>query len=319
MPFKHHARRRHKIPKSKYRVTNWSEYNESLRQRGDLTVWFDEDLVSEWRAPPSGKPGGQPVYSDTAIEICLTLRAVFSCRLRQTQGLVRSLMRLLKLPLPVPDFSTLSRRGTTLTICPDFGCMAGPITLIVDSTGLKVAGQAGWLEQKHGERKRRKTWRKLHLGLDPESGGIVTSSLTTEHVADPAALSNLLQKADSTVECFIADGAYDGQPVHDTIKEQCGPEVEIIIPPPVNAVSGSYAVRDAHIDRIRLKGRTAWQKETGYTRRSRVEAQIGRYKAVIGSGLYARKMETQTSETDIAIKVLNRMTRLGRAVFQRVS
>lgn len=228
-------------------------------------------------------------------------------------------MRLQELPLPVPDFSTLSRRGATLKIRPDVRQLSAPLTLIVDSTGLKVTGQTGWMEQKHGARKRRRTWRKLHIGLDPECGEIVTACLTTEHVSDPAALPEILPKVNGPVACFIADGAYAGQPVHDTIKEHYGPEVEIIIPPPANAVSGSYAVRDAHIERIRSSGRTAWQKETGYTRRSRVEAQIGRYKAVIGPGLFAHKMETQTSETEIAIKVLNRMTRLGRAEFLRVS
>ncbi|MFV0335720.1 MAG: IS5 family transposase [Tropicimonas sp.] len=189
----------------------------------------------------------------------------------------------------------------------------------MDATGLRVTGQSGWLEEKHGDRKGRKTWRKRHVGLDPQSGEIVASLLTTEHVGDPSALPDLLRETGCNVARFIADGAYDGQPVHDVIKAHCGPDVEIIIPPPANAISGSYAVRDAHIETIREKGCMGWQGATGYNQRSRIEAQIGRYKRVIGDTLRARKMETQTNEATIAIKALNRMTRLGRAQFQRVS
>ena len=319
MPYKLSDGQRHKFRKPRCQVTNWPEYNESLRQRGDLTIWFDEDLLFEWCAPASGIRGGRSVYSDLAIEICLTLRVLFGQPLRQTQGMVRSLLKFAALNLPVPDFSTLSRRGAGLSVCPLPRMTSGSITLIVDSTGLRVTGQTGWLDQKHGDRKRRKTWRKLHISLDPESGEIVTSMLTTEHVGDPAALPDLLHMTDHHIACLIADGAYDGQPIHDVIKDYCGPDVEIIIPPPANAVCGSYAVRDAHIKAIRAKGRMAWQKQTGYCQRSRVETQIGRYKTVIGDTLRARKMETQTTETVIATKILNRMTRLGRAEFRRVS
>jgi len=172
MPFKHNDKHRHKFPKAKYRVTNWSEYNEALRQRGDVTVWFNEELLTKWHAPSPMRRGGQPVYSDLAIDICLTLRVVFRLPLRQTQGFVRSLLKLLEIDVPVPDFSTLSRRGGSLKVQPSARPKTGPITLIVDSTGLKVSGEAGWMEAKHGERKSRKTWRKLNIGLDPDSGEI---------------------------------------------------------------------------------------------------------------------------------------------------
>jgi hypothetical protein len=118
MPFKFNASRRDKLAKAKYRVTNWAEYNEALRQRGDVTVWFSEDAVSRWCAVRSDKRGGQQRYSDLAIETCLTLRAVFGLPLRQTQGFVRSLLRLMQPDLPVPDFSTLCRRAPSLQIAP---------------------------------------------------------------------------------------------------------------------------------------------------------------------------------------------------------
>ncbi|TRD13259.1 IS5/IS1182 family transposase, partial [Palleronia caenipelagi] len=132
MPFKHNASRRDKFAKAKYRVTNWAGYNESLRRRGDVTVWLSEDAMAGWSSPPSRKRGAQRQYSDLAIEACLTLRVVFGLALRQTQGFVRSLLRLMRIDLPVPDFSTLYRRAPSLNIAPGRKPTGGPITLIVD-------------------------------------------------------------------------------------------------------------------------------------------------------------------------------------------
>ncbi|WP_120633516.1 IS5 family transposase [Ruegeria sp. EL01] len=315
MPFKFNAVRRGKFAKAKYRVTNWAGYNEALRQRGDVTVWFGEGVVSGWSAERSGKRGARQRYSDLAIETCLTLRVVFGLPLRQTQGFVRSLLRLMELDLPVPDFSTLCRRAQTLEIVPDTRTASGPITLIVDSTGLRVFGGRDWMREKHGLPKARKTWRKLHIGFDPEGGEIVASCLTTEHVGDPGALTDLLDNMAGPVRRFIGDGAYDDAPTTASIRRAFGLDVELIIPPPKNAVPGECAARNAHLDMINMHGRMAWQKATGYGQRSRGEAQIGRYKQVIGPQLRSRKMETQETETKIAVKALNRMTRLGRAAY----
>ncbi|EAV41441.1 putative insertion sequence transposase protein [Stappia aggregata IAM 12614] len=94
MPFKHHASRRHKIAKSKHRVTNWAEQNESLRRRGDVTIWVDESVAHLLgRGAHTGKRGRPGTYSDLAITACLELRTVFHLALRQTQGFVRSLFQ----------------------------------------------------------------------------------------------------------------------------------------------------------------------------------------------------------------------------------
>lgn len=317
MSFKHNASRRDKFTKAQYRVTNWAEYNEALRRRGDVTVWFSEDAVAGWRAARSGKCGGQRRYSDLAIETCLTLRVVFGLPLRQTQGFARSLLRLMDLDLPAPDFSMLCRRAQSLQIVLSNRPASGPMMLIVDSTGLRVRGGRDWMQEKHGLSRPRKTWRKLHIGFDPESGEIVTSCLTTEHVSDPGALPDLLAGTVAPVRRFIGDGAYDGVPTAATIRQAFGPAVELIIPPPKNAVRGDCDARNAHIDMIASQGRMAWQKAIGYGQRSRGEAQIGRCKQVIGPNLRGRKMETQITKTKIATRALNRMTHLGCAVYQR--
>jgi len=239
MPHKHNDTRRHKIPKQKYKVTNWATYNESLRQRGDLTVWISDEALIQWPGPHRTSRGGQPKYSDLAITMCLTLRVVYDQPLRQTQGMMRSIATLMGVGIAIPDFSTLSLRGKGLvlpcvrrpTACP------GRVHLVVDSTGLKVFGEGEWLENKHKIKVKRKRWRKLHLGLDLISGEIICSELTTDDVGDPTALPGLLGQIDSPVAKVIADGAYDGSPTRDLLATRLGEIVEVIIPPPKTAVA----------------------------------------------------------------------------------
>src|SRR3954465_14612189 len=171
MPFKANADRRHHIPKQRRRVTNWAEYDASLRQRGSLTVWFTEEAVAAWEAEPRTTPGGQPHYSDLAITTALTLKAVFRLALRQTEGLIGSLIRLLGLALSVPDPTTLSRRAETWE-APRPRPGTEPVHLLVDSTGLKLYGAGEWLVEKHGTKTRR-SWRKLHLGREADPGRCV--------------------------------------------------------------------------------------------------------------------------------------------------
>lgn len=319
MPHKFNTDRRGKFPRARYAVTNWPEYNEALRARGDVTIWFEHGAAGKWRAPKRKGRGGQPTYSDFAIEACLTLGLIFHQPLRQTQGFVRSLLKLMGLELPTPDFSTLSRRATGLAIEEVRPKSVGSITLIVDSTGLKIHGGSGWQETKHGTGKTRKSWRKLHIGYDADSGEIVASLLSTDQVGDETALPGLIAGIESPVGRFLADGAYDGTGVSTCLSEAFGPDVEVIIPPPKTAVLGLGHQRDAHIQHIAAQGRMAWQSNTGYNDRALVEAQIGRYKAVIGAGLKSRQFRRQITETKIATKSLNRMTSLGRAIFKRAA
>ncbi|MGR9061574.1 IS5 family transposase (plasmid) [Rhizobium leguminosarum] len=325
MSHKFNADRRDKIAKQKFKVTNWAAYNESLRQRGDLTIWVKDEALALWTAPRRRSRGGQPKYSDLAITLCLTLRVVYGLALRQTQGLMRSVAALMEFDIAVPDFSTLPRRskGLALPSTKSGARASGPVYLVVDSTGLKVFGEGEWLENKHTIKVKRKRWRKLHIGLDLASGEIVCADLTTDDVGDPTALPGLLDQIDGPVAKFIADGAYDGAPTRDLLETRFGEIVEIIIPPPKTAVERPQSafnptVRDRHIAEIENKGRMAWQKSTGYNQRSRVETQMGRWKTVIGPKLKARNFDNQKTEAKIGVHVLNRMTELGRPEFRRV-
>ena len=181
MPFKANADRRHHIPRQRHRVTNWSEYDAALRGRGSLTVWFSEEAIQAWRAEPRTTRGGQPWYSPLAILTALTLRAVFRLALRQTEGLIGSLMRLLGLDLPVPDHTTLSRRAATLEVPrPRSGSAAEPVHLLVDSTGLKLCGPGEWLVEKHGTKTRR-SWRKFAWGVRCQALNVAAGSLPISH------------------------------------------------------------------------------------------------------------------------------------------
>ena len=207
MPFKANAACRHHIPKQRHRVTNWRAYDVSLRQRGSLTVWFTDEAIAAWRAEPRTTRGGQPWYSPLAILTALTLRTVFRLALRQTEGLIGSILHLLGLELAVPDHTTLSRRAATLRV-PRPRAGTGPLQLLVDSTGLRLGGPGEWLVEKHGAKTRR-SWRKLHLGVDAGTGRIEAVELTGNETDDGSRVGPLLDQVAAPVASFTGDGAYD--------------------------------------------------------------------------------------------------------------
>src|SRR5687767_12271364 len=217
MPHEYNADRRHHIARPKRRVTNWTEYNEALRQRGSLTVWFTEDVIAAWKAAPRTTPGGQPHYSDLAITTALTLRAVFRLALRQTEGLIGSVLRLLGLDLAVPDHSTLSRRAETLAVPrPRSDSGSEPMPLLVDSTGLRLCGPGEWLAEQHSASKRR-SWRKLQVGVDAGTGRIAAAALTDHAVDDGSRVGPLLDQVDGPIASFTGDGAYDRDDVYGAV------------------------------------------------------------------------------------------------------
>jgi hypothetical protein len=321
MPFKAQAARRHHIPKQKHRVANWAAYDAGLRARGSLTVWVTPEAIEAWRAEPRAGRGGQPSYSDLAIATALTLRAVFRLALRQTEGLVGSVPRLLGLDPPVPDHSTLSRRAETLEV-PRPKAGGAPVHLLVDGTGLKLRGPGEWLAEKHGARRRR-AWRVLHLATDADTGRIVASALTDREADDGSRVGPLLDRTDGPVASFTGDGACDRDGVYAAVAAR-RPEAAVVVPPRATAVPSDAAEtaptrRDAHLRCIAERGRMGWQRASGYGRRALVEADISRWKRVIGDGLRFRTDGRQATEVAIATDVLNRMLDLGRPEYVRLA
>jgi hypothetical protein len=246
----------------------------------------------------------------------MMLRLAFHLALRQTEGLMASIFGLLGVPLSTPDHSTLSRRAREMgsiykgCVLPD-----GLIHLLIDSTGLKVFGAGEWLQEKHGAKARR-SWKKLHLPVDADTGMIMASTLTGNDVGDPSQVAPRLDQIEATIASVTADGAYDGMPTYDVVAGH-GEDVRVIIPPHVTAVLSAEAEhipsqRDQHILSIAARGRLGWQEETDYGQRALVETAMGRYKAIIGPCLRAQSFSGQKAEAAVGVAVLNRMLDAGR-------
>jgi hypothetical protein len=245
----------------------------------------------------------------------IPVKVVFHQPLRQTEGLVGSLLGLMGLDLPVPDHSTLSRRARTLAVAPHVRTASGPVDLLVDSTGVKLSGPGEWLVEKHGT-KRRRAWRKLHLAVDARPGTIVASTLTSKEVDDAAELGALLDQVNDPLAAVVADGAYDQDNVYDTVAEHSA-EARVVVPPRSTAVLSPSAEtdptqRDRHIQVIAERGRMGWQRSSGYNARAGAEGAMSRYKRIIGDTLRSHSRPAQEIETRIAVNVLNRMLDLGR-------
>jgi transposase len=322
MPYKVNQERRHRIPKARYRVKNWRDYDAALRRRGDLTVWVTAEALEAWTPANTGRRGRPQRYSEMVVETGLMLRLAFGRPWRQTEGMLASILRLLGLDLPVPDHTTFSRRSVDLTVAKAVRTATGPVNVVIDSTGLKVFGAGEWQREKHGGKGHR-TWRKLHLAVDPDTGEILASELTTTEDGDASQVGLLLDQIPGPIASVTADGAYDGDPVYRTVAER-DPAAAVIIPPRSTAVLSNTAEtastpRDRHLRMIQERGRRGWQKAINYGRRSLGEVAMMRYKTVIGRRLHARTLPMQRAEAAAGCKVINIMTRLGMPVSQRIT
>lgn len=296
---------------TRYRTLNWPAYNVALRERGSLTVWFDPFMT--WKAAPSGKRGRQQVFSDAAIQACLTIKVLFGLPLRQTTGFVASLLRLAGLDWPVPDYSTLCRRQRSLKVLLPYRGARGPLNLLVDSTGIKVRGEGEWHARKHGGARRR-VWRKVHLGIDEATMEVRAVEITGSHVGDAPVLPDLLDQIPQgeAISSVTADGAYDTRRCHDAIADR---GAHAVIPPRRNAKpwkkdSPGAPARNEALQAVMRLGRTIWRRWSGYHRRSRVEAKMNCIK-LLGQKLAARDFDRQTAEIQVRIAILNRYTALG--------
>jgi len=306
--------------KRAYKITNWAKYNESLVRRGDITMWFDADVIDEWEHENAEAKVGRPfVYSDLAIETMLTLRELFRLPYRQTEGLSRSLARMMQVDIPIPDFTSLAKRAAKLSIALSVADRTGPIDIVVDSTGLKVFGEGEWKARKHGTSKRR-TWRKLHLAVNPDTHEIEAEVLTDNNSHDADQVEELVDQVDGSVNCFWGDGAYDQRKVYDGLAER---EIDVIVPPRKNAkiwqhgnMGGDPLPRDEAIRTIRRVGRKEWKKDIGYHRRSLAETAMHRLKSCFDGGLKNRRIENQRTEARIRCRILNHFTHLGLPQFE---
>ena len=301
-----------------YRLRNWKDYNASLIARGSLTLWIEEDLDAWWlEKQKTGKPGASPTFSEKAIQACLSLRLLLKLPLRQTQGFVGSLFHLTQQALPVPDYTTLSRRHkgllVGLPVCP----AERPRHIVLDSTGLKVFGEGEWKVKKHGKGKRR-VWKKLHLSVDAASGEVLAVLMSEGDAADGPHLPALVQQsqqAGGPIGQASADGAYDSWD-NDAFLTKQG--IVSTIPPRAGSKIRQHGnskkaplQRDENLRQIRRLGRRGWARASGYSRRSLAETQMMRQKWILGGSLLSRGTANQWVECQLRCAVLNRLTHLG--------
>ena len=297
--------------KGRYKTTNWAAYNAALKARGSLTIWLDKDM--QWYAPASGRRGRQRVFSDAAIQFCLSVKCLFGLALRQSLGLVESLLRLACLDWKVPDFSTVCRRQKTLRVQLPYQSSATALDLLVDSTGIKFLGEGEWKRKKHGAEYRRQ-WRKVHLGIDAQTLEIRAIEVTDNSVGDAPMLPELLGQipADEAVASVSGDGAYDTKACHAAIAQR---GAQVVIPPGKNAgpwrttLVGATS-RNAALNACHRLGRAIWKKWSGYHRRSLVETKMHCFKR-LGERVMARTFERQVTELHVRVALLNRFTQLG--------
>jgi hypothetical protein len=301
--------------KSLYRVKNWPEYEQALRKRSSLTFWWPQDMAKNWRYAGAKQRGRPLAYSDQAIELVLTFKELFHLTHRGAEGFMRSLLGLLKIHVAVPDHSTLSRRSRCLRVkLPR--TVSGPLHLVLDSTGLKVFGEGEWKVRKFGYARHR-TWRKLHVGLDPDSGEIQAVALTTNSLSDAATAEGLLAQIEAHLLSCTADGAYDKRRVYQALQRH-SPGVRMLIPPRQDAHIWQHGnskqvrlQRDENLRYIRQHGRRQWKRKCGYHKRSLAENLMFRLKTIFGDRLSARRLDTQVTQALIRCRALNQMTHLA--------
>ncbi len=299
--------------KTKYRVTNWAEYDRALVRRGDLTLWISQDAIAAWKPTPTGRRGAQPKFSDHAIETALTLRLVFKLPLRQAEGFLKSILSLMSVDLEAPDHTTLSRRGQRLDMNLNVATADMPIHLVVDSSGLSIIGEGEWAAAKHGERGKR-GWKKLHLGVN--ANGVIVAQVLTDATADDAKTGlRLIEDTAGNIASVTADAAYDTIAIYQAARAR---GANVIVPPirtaNVTPRGPRSAARDRTIREVARIGRRQWQKESGYHRQGRVENTFFRYKGIIGDRLRARQVGAQKTEIVMACNILNRMVGVGMPV-----
>jgi hypothetical protein len=298
-----------------YRLRNWPDYNKALVRRGSLTLWVGADALEAWHEHQrSGRRGCPRTYSAAAILTMATLSEVYGLPLRATRGLLLSVFELLGLSLPVPCYTTLSRRRQSLRVALPRRPKSEPLHLVVDSTGVKIYGEGEWKVRRYGWSKRR-TWRKLHLGADEATGELVAAAVSTNSCGDGQALPALLAQVEGVIAQVTGDGGYDDRQCYDAIREK---GARAVIPPQKGAriwrhgnTKGERHDRDENLRSCRAHGRAKWKRESGYHRRSLAEVAVFRLKMVFGERASARSFAGQARQLLVRCAALNRMTHVG--------
>jgi hypothetical protein len=303
---------------SQYKVRNWSQYNESLKKRGSLSLWISEDAIKKWKSPKNPRFIGAPQkYSDDSILCMMMLKIVYHLPYRQLIGFMDHIFNLMGIELPIPHFTTVAARARTLGKSFKKLSKRNPEDLVFDSSGFKIYGEGEWQARKHGKKKRRR-WKKFHIGICPTTHEIVVAEVTDLNVADCEVAPKLISSAPRSVNRIIGDGAYDTFDCYQSAYER---QIDLLTPPRRGAIVGkkneswsqarNQAVREIiglgnDEDALKL-----WKKLKDYHKRSLVETTFSRLKGVFESKLFSQHADNQDVELMLKAQILNRLTRTG--------
>ena len=307
------------MPRSKYKTTNWKQYNESLINRGSLTFWIDESAIDQWRSEAKKSKRGRPrLFSDIAITTTLMVKRVFSMPLRALQGFINSVFRLAQIPLSCPHYSCISKRAKSVNVSFKPKTRGAIKHLAIDATGLKVYGEGEWKVKTHGTDGERRMWRKLHLAVDADTNDIVAAELSLSNVTDAEVLPYLLKQTRRKIIEISADGAYDTSQCYDAIRVK---RATPLIPPRTNAVFWErYHPRNLAVACQKLYGSNKyWKSKYGYHQRSLSETAMYRFKTLLGGTLSLRHYNAQVGEAYAMVQALNKITGLGMPKTVRVA
>ena len=315
------------MAKKTYRVRNWKDYNKSLVQRGSLTFWFSEDMLSSWEAGADADAHGNQRYTDMVILCGLTLRQLYRLPLRATEGLLKSLVDMMKWSVNVPDYSTLCRRGKGLKVNIGVSATSRARHVLVDSTGIQVIGEGEWKTLRHGK-SRRQLWRKLHIAMDADDQTILSARMTESVRLDGNYLPELIEEIEGPIYQITGDGAYDKKSCYRAAYAR---GARAIFPPQHNAIvqrnklkkDPALLQRDKTIKFIqgskdREDRRKRWKQMNHYHRRSLVETMMSRMKAIFGDQMKARTFENQRTDLLIRCYAMNKMSSLGLPISEAI-
>ena len=319
------------------KIKNWSEYNKSLKNRGNLSIFISESIIKDGRIvmpPKTGKVGRPTEYTDELIEFILTVRELFRLPLRQVTGFIEYLFEMMGIDSQSPDYTTISKRMPSIIVRYrrkiHYGSNEG-IVMLIDSSGFKVFGENEWMRKKHGATYQR-TWRESHIAIDHETRDIVGLVNTTAHVHDNTQLRPLIKQVvkdgNYKIKTIIGDGAYDAKDNY-LLGRKLG--IEMIAPPPKNATehlntgwhhqwydTPGWEERNAVVRHIEEYGLDGWKADVDYHRRSLVENAFYRWKTIFGEKLKSRKEDTQYIEQCLKAKIINTFNGLGLPKYETV-
>lgn len=302
-----------------YRIRNWSEYNKALIQRGSITMWFQGQTPEKWRASRGAKKRGRPrIYSDDAILCALVIRAVYRLPLRALQGFLCSIVDILQLALPVPCYTRICRRAVLLGQELNKLTRKQPRDIVFDSSGVKVYGEGEWKVRQHGKGKRR-TWRKIHLAVCPDSHEIILSELTESKDTDARVGRKMVSKLPKRTKTVYGDGAYDQELFYEPLYQR---GIRTLVPPRRRGRLRDLTIKPWMRDRNEAictitglgrddEARKTWKQLAGYHTRSLAETAMSRFKRFFGGDFRSQELKRQKAELYAKSIAMNRMTRLG--------